>query len=77
MKKILFIIFLMILLIIPLFLFNDKKTNNIKKKSIKLKKEEPVELFKYITTNYDNINEYIKVEEKEVEEIKYVCIDEE
>lgn len=32
--------------------------------------------FKYLTNKYDNINEYIKVEEKEVEEIKYVCIKE-
>lgn len=33
--------------------------------------------FRYITKKYDNINEFIKSSEKEVEEIKYVCVKEE
>jgi GH25 family lysozyme M1 (1,4-beta-N-acetylmuramidase) len=35
------------------------------------------DFLEYITSKYDNINEYIKEEEKEEEKIKYVCVKEE
>ena len=76
MKKIVIIVIIVILLIIPFFIFNDKKTvKKENKKPIKIEKEEPKEKFKYITTMYDNINEYMKEEIKEEEVIKYVCIE--
>ncbi|MBR2997594.1 MAG: hypothetical protein IKF37_00775 [Bacilli bacterium] len=86
MKKIIITIITIItlsLLIIPFFLFNEdtkknkiiKKENNTLVESDKTSKEEK-EKFIYITSNYDNINEYIKEEVKEEEKVIYVCINE-
>ena len=114
MKKIIILIIMFILLIIPLFVFNDTKAskkeivkeNKLKKNSkyivksdnisellvenineevkekIIIIEQEVIEIskknkFRYITKKYDNINEFIKSSEKEVEEIKYVCVKEE
>ena len=90
MKKRIIIIIIVVLLIIPLFLFNDKNNNKeikISKNNNQypvesdnanrtIKDDIPKEKFKYVTKQYDNINEYIKVIEKEEEQIKYVCIKE-
>ena len=86
MKKIIITIITIItlsLLIIPFFLFNDdtnkekiiKKDNNNPVES-DMPSEEEKEKFIYITSNYDNINEYIKEEVREEEKVIYVCIDE-
>ena len=81
-KKIIFGIGIIILLLIPLFILNNLDNKPIKK-NIKetTKKEDNIiikeERFKYITSKYDNINEYIKEEEREEEKIIYVCINEE
>lgn len=114
MKKIIILIIMFILLIIPLFVFNDTKAskkeivkeNKLKKNNkyivksdnisellvenineevkekIIIIEQEVIEIskknkFRYITKKYDNINEFIKLSEKEVEEIKYVCVKEE
>ena len=114
MKKIIILIIMFILLIIPLFVFNDTKAskkeivkeNKLKKNNkyivksdnisellvenineevkekIIIIEQEVIEIskknkFRYITKKYDNINEFIKSSEKEVEEIKYVCVKEE
>ena len=86
-KRIIIITVIIVLLIIPLFMFNDTKGITKEKKITKKKNNYPVESenvveeiskeskFRYITTQYDNINEYIKVSEEEVEEIKYVCVE--
>lgn len=81
-KKIIFGIGIIILLLIPLFILNNLDNKPIKKNIKETKKKEDniiikEERFKYITSKYDNINEYIKEEEREEEKIIYVCINEE
>ena len=49
---------------------------NDKLESADISSSEEKEKFIYITSNYDNINEYIKEEVKEEEKVIYVCINE-